>query len=173
MRHNAVMKLFRISLLALAACAVHAQAQAPAQTRVYRCPGNVYTSSNELTPKQADEKGCKVIEAQPITILSPAPRSAPAASAASAARAPEAKVDPAEQRARDRDARRILEAELKRDEAQLATMRQEFNNGEPERQGNERNYQAYQDRVATMRAAIARKESDVAALKREIAKLPP
>ncbi len=170
MRHNAAMKLFRLSLIALAACAAQAHAQSPAQTRVYRCPGNVYTSSNELTPKQADEKGCKAIEAQPITILSTAPRSA---SAASAARAPEAKVDPAEQRARDSDARRILEAELRRDEAQLATMRQEYNNGEPERLGNERNFQTYLDRVAAMRAAIARKESDVAALRRELAKLAP
>ena len=63
-------------------------------------------------------------------------------------------MDPAEQRARDSDARRILEAELRRDEAQLATMRQEYNNGEPERLGNERNFQTYLDRVAAMRAAM-------------------
>ncbi len=49
----------------------------------------------------------------------------------------------------------------------------EYNNGEPERHGDERNYQKYLDRVAEMKAAIARKESDVAAIRREIAKLPP
>ena len=82
-------------------------------------------------------------------------------------------LDAATQRARDADARRILEAELRREEERLATLRREFNNGEPERRGDERNYARYQERVAEMRAAIARKEVDVAALKREIAKLAP
>ena len=52
-------------------------------------------------------------------------------------------------------------------------MRKEFNNGEPERLGGERNYAKYQERVAEMRAAIGRKESDVAAIKRELSKLGP
>ena len=75
-------------------------------------------------------------------------------------------------RARDSDSRKILESELKSEEAKLAEMQKEFNNGEPERQGGERNYQKYLDRVEEMRAAIARKQSDVAALKRELVKLP-
>jgi hypothetical protein len=49
---------------------------------------------------------------------------------------------------------------------------EEFNNGEPERCGDERNYQRYLDRVEEMKAAIARTQSDLAALKRELAKLP-
>ncbi|HUP05981.1 MAG TPA: hypothetical protein VMU47_02445, partial [Caldimonas sp.] len=81
-------------------------------------------------------------------------------------------ADPAA-RARDSDARRILESELKNEEQRLAEMEKEFNNGEPERLGNERNFQKYQDRVAEMRSAIARKQSDIAAIKRELAKLPP
>jgi hypothetical protein len=83
-----------------------------------------------------------------------------------------AAVDPAAQRARDSDARRILERELQAEEEQLEPMRKEYNNGEPERRGDERNYQKYLDRVAEMKAAIARKESDIAAIKREISKLP-
>jgi predicted RNase H-like nuclease (RuvC/YqgF family) len=89
-----------------------------------------------------------------------------------ATRASDAKVEASDQRARDSDARKILETELKREEAKLAEMLNEFNNGEPERQGGERNYQKYLDRVEEMKAAIARKQSDVAALKRELAKLP-
>ena len=50
-------------------------------------------------------------------------------------------------------------------------MKKDFNNGEPERRGDERNYAKYQERVAEMRAAITRKEADLAALKRELAKL--
>jgi predicted nucleic acid-binding Zn-ribbon protein len=82
-------------------------------------------------------------------------------------------VDPAEQRARDSDARKILEAELKKEEDALAALQKEFNNGEPERQGGERNYQKYLDRVEEMRNAIARKQADIAAVRRELAKLPP
>ena len=51
-------------------------------------------------------------------------------------------------------------------------MQKEYNNGEPERLGDERNYQKYLDRVADLKAAIARKESDIAAIKRELSKLP-
>ena len=91
------------------------------------------------------------------------PRRGPGGHGAARRPGPIARVDPAAQRARDSDARQILEAELKTEEDRLAAMQKEFNNGEPERQGNERNFQKYLDRVAEMRAAIARKESDIAA----------
>jgi len=172
MGDNAPMNLSCTARLALAACAwpCVAAAQLASGSVVYRCPGNVYTSNLELSVKQAEEKGCKVIEAQPVTVLQ-TPRSRVAAPA-SGPRPPEARVDPAEQRSRDSDARRILEAELRKDETQLTAMLKDYNNGEPERLGSERNYQRYLDRVAEMKAAIARKESDVAALKRELGKLP-
>jgi hypothetical protein len=161
-----------------AAADASAQADAGASRQVYRCPGPPVEYTNELTPETARERGCRIIEALPVTVLQP-PRPAPASSppaapaAAPAAPRPEARIDPAAQRARDADARRILEAELRKEEERLAVLKREFNNGEPERRGDERNYARYQERVAEMRAAIARKEVDVAALKREIAKLAP
>jgi hypothetical protein len=148
---------------------------------VYRCPGNPVLYTDQLTPREAQERGCRTIDGAPITIV-PAQRPRAAASAPvpgagttpSAAGAPSGlRIDPAEQRARDTDARRILEAELRKEEERLVALQREFNNGEPERRGDERNYQRYLDRVAEMRAAIARKESDIAAIKRELAKLPP
>ena len=54
----------------------------------------------------------------------------------------------------------------------LAALQKEFNNGEPDRLGSERNYARYQERVEEMRSALARKQADVAALRRELAKLP-
>jgi hypothetical protein len=143
-------------------------------TTVYRCPGPPVLYTDQITPQQAKDKGCRTIEGAPITIVSP-PKARPVAGTppgAAASRASDAKVDAGEQRSRDGDARKILEAELKREEAKLAEMQKEFNNGEPERLGSERNYQRYLDRVEEMKAAIARKQSDVAALKRELAKLP-
>lgn len=173
----------RVPLLAAAALAAFAQSPMAQQaaTVVYKCPGNVYTSDRELTPKQAADQGCKVIEGSPITVIqgrTPAPRpaagsAAPSGAAGSqAARPPEARVEPEAQRARDNDSRRILTAELRREEERLAELRREYNNGEPERLGNERNYQKYLDRVADLKSSIARKEGDIAAIKRELAKLP-
>ena len=131
-------------------------------------PGNDY--NNTLSPKEAKDKGCKTIEGAPITIIQgPKPRPATAGSPASAGPAA-SRIDPAEQRARDSDAKRILEAELKREEDRLAAMKAEYNNGEPERLGNEKNFQKYMDRVGEMKAAILRKESDIVAIKRELTK---
>jgi hypothetical protein len=144
-------------------------------TTVYRCPGPPVLYTDQITVQQAKDRGCRTIEGAPITIVSP-PKPRPLAGTspnAAASRASDAKVDAGEQRARDSDARKILDAELKREEAKLAELQKEFNNGEPERRGDERNYQKYLDRVEEMKAAIARKQSDVAALKRELAKLPP
>lgn len=142
---------------------------------VYRCPGPPVLYTDALSPEEARERGCRTIEGAPITIIQapkPRPASASAANGSAASRPGEAKVDPAAQRQRDSDARRILEAELRREEDKLAVLKRDYNNGEPERRGDERNFQNYLDRVAQMKAGIARTESDIAAIKREIAKLP-
>ncbi len=166
---HAALGLATLTLLLQAGAAV-AQEGKP----VYRCPGPPVLYTDAMSAAEAKDKGCKVIEGSPVTVI-PAPRKpAPAPSSGPAApRPPEARVDPAEQRARDTDARRILGEELRKEEERLAQLKRDFNNGEPERRGDERNYQKYLDRVAEMRAAIQRKESDIAALKRELAKLPP
>ncbi|HEV7915691.1 MAG TPA: hypothetical protein VGP22_18145 [Albitalea sp.] len=163
-----------LGVLALSsACLPAAWAQQPGR-EVYRCPGNPVLYTDSLSAKEAQAKGCRTLEGAPITIVqSVKPRSAGGpVPTASGARSGEERVAPGEQRARDTDARRILEDELKREQERLAAMQKDFNNGEPERQGDERNYQKYLDRVAEMRANIARKEADVAAIRRELSKLP-
>ena len=139
---------------------------------VYRCPGNIYTDS--ISAKEAQDKGCRTLEGAPVTVIQtvkPRPEGKPVPERSAESKAKD-KVDPNEQRSRDNDARRILEAELKAETDRLAALQREFNNGEPERRGEERNFQKYQDRVAEMKAGIARKETDIAALKRELSKLP-
>jgi hypothetical protein len=160
------------SVLAMAAAGLVASAPQAQESRpVYRCPGPPVLYTDALSPQEAREKNCRLIEGAPITVV-PASRPRPAASSP-AAKPGEGRVDPAEQRSRDSDARRILSEELRREEDKLAALRKEFNNGEPERQGDERNYQKYLDRVAEMRAAVQRKEADVTAIRRELAKLTP
>ncbi|MEO5697848.1 MAG: hypothetical protein ABIQ60_12030 [Burkholderiaceae bacterium] len=163
-----------LGLAALAwSCAGGANAQSPPGTVVYRCPGNPVLYTDAISEKEAKDKGCKVLEGAPVTVIQTTKPRPPARSEARVGAGPaSSQVDPAEQRARDSDARRILEAELGREEERLAAMKVDYNNGEPDRQGNERNYQKYLDRVADMKAALARKEGDITALKREIAKHP-
>jgi hypothetical protein len=165
-------------LIAFATPALLLTTESSAQTgNVYRCPGPPVLYTDALSAEEARDRGCRSIEGAPITIVQ-TPKARPAAPAASGTpvagtRGGDAKVEPSAQRQRDNDARRILEGELRREEERLAGLKRDFNNGEPERRGDERNYQNYLDRVAQMKAGIARSESDIAALKRELAKLPP
>ena len=164
--------LFRaIAIASIAAAGAASAADTPDTTVTYRCPNNDY--KNTISAKEAEKLGCKKLEGAPVTVIQmtkprPSGTAVPSASGSGAAR-----VDPTAQRARDSDARRILESELKNEENRLAEMKKEFNNGQPERQGNEKNYQSYVDRVGQLSAAIARKEADIAAIRREIQKLPP
>jgi hypothetical protein len=163
-----------LASLAAVLAAAPAVAQSSSAT-VYRCPGPPVEYTDQITPAQAAARNCRTIENAPITIVTPikpAPRPGVSSAAASRPANGTARVDPAEQRARDSDARKILESELKKEEDALAALQKEFNNGEPERLGSERNYQRYLDRVEDMRNAIARKQADIAAVKRELAKLP-
>ena len=141
---------------------------AQAQSVVYKCPGPPVLYTDSLTPQEAQAKGCAPLESAPVTVIQ-----APRRPANSAPPASGGKVDPNEQKARDNDARRILTDELAREEERLAQLQADYNNGQPDRRGDERNYQKYLDRVADMKAANQRKEADIAALRREIAKLPP
>jgi hypothetical protein len=164
------MEISRMKSWSALAVAMLIPAAAIAGPTVYRCPGPPVLYTDSLTPQEAKEKNCRTVEGAPVTVMQmPKPR--PVASA-SAPRNSESRVSADEQRARDSDARRILENELKTEEDHLADLQKEYNGGEPERRGDERNYQKYLDRVASMKAAIARKEADIAAIKRELAKLP-
>ncbi len=168
----------RLLLISLAAAMAAASAQA--QTRIWRC-GNAYTND----PVEAKTKVCKAVEGGNVTIVegtkvaSPAPAAAPASGGGGGgmkvASAPPSsqRIDSNEQRARDADARAILESELKKAEARRNELAKDYNNGEPDKQGIEsRNNQRYLDRVAELKASLARSESDIAGIKRELARLP-
>ena len=160
-------------LIALAA--VLGAGAAQAQSRIFRC-GNTYT--NDASEAQA--KGCKPLDGGNVTVVqgtkvqggSVKPTSAPAPSASPApAGTPSTRIDAGDQRARDSEARLILESELKKAEARRAELAKEYNNGEPERRGDERNYQKYLDRVAELKASIERNDADIAGIKRELSRL--
>jgi hypothetical protein len=138
-----------------------------ATAQVYRCDSDsgVPLSQNAPGPrcKQLDLPSLSTIPA-PKLPAQPA-RQAPAASGAAASFP---RVDASAQKSRDSDRRAILGDELRTEETRLAELRAEYNNGEPERQGNERNYQRYLDRVQRLKEDIARTETSIASLRREL-----
>ena len=153
-------------------------AQTPAE--IYRC-GNAYTN------QPVAGADCARMGATPVTVIegtrvhatpgapvSPATTGAvsnPRAAAVSDV-APNTKVDAQAQRERDQQARQILEAELAKAQALQAEIARAWNNGEPIKQGDEfKNPARYQERVAQMRMALMRSESDIAGLRRELARL--
>ena len=146
-----------------------------AQDRIYRC-GNEYTNN----AAQTKERDCKLVEGGNVTVVegtrpAAAPAGGAAASSASKAAAspPNApRVAATEQRARDADARAILESELSKAETRLAELRKEYNDGSPQRTALElRNPQGYIERTAELKASVARAEADVAGIKRELSRL--
>jgi hypothetical protein len=155
--------LFLVSVLGV----THAQAE----SEVYLC---VNEKGDKEYKNTGATKGCKRLDLPGITTVpAPSVRRAPATSASAAPKASSSpadfpRVDNGQQKARDNERRQILMDELKAEEQKLAGLKQEYNNGEPERRGDERNYAKYQERVAVMKEDISRTEKNIEALRREV-----
>ena len=113
-----------------------------------------------------DTRGCRKLDTESLSSI-PAPSSVTQAKADPSF----PRVDSQTQKRRDLDRLQILNDEIRTEENKLAELKKEYQNGEPERQGSERNYAKYQERVATMKDDIARTEKNIEALKREIGQL--
>ena len=152
-------------LLCVAAGLAHAEGE------IYKCVGpngGVEYKNNGPT------KDCKKLELQGISVI-PAPASTKkqgsvqtASLKSSSSPADFPRIDSGTQKARDNDRRQILLDELKSEQNKLAGLRKDYNNGEPERQGDERNYAKYEERVTAMRDDISRTEKNIDALQREL-----
>jgi Tfp pilus assembly protein PilE len=156
---------------AASACLMSAQAQ----ERVYRC-GNEYINDAAV----AHSRGCLALEGGHITTVHGTRPQRTESEPAQPPRAPQAvvprtsgeRVDSSVQRARDSDARAILEAEWRQALERLGQAQRAYANGEPDKQGAEaRNHQRYLDRVAELKAAVVRAHVDVDSLRRELARL--
>jgi hypothetical protein len=173
-----------MSVAALVGLALPLAAHAQNKT-TYRCP-----SVNNIThftddKIEADRLRCTPLTGGNVTVIqstkvfSPTSNTAGTASGSAApvrvAAAPQAgsRIDGAEQRTRDSDSKGILETELKKAEAKQAELVKEYNNGEPAKLGPETvNNQKYLDRVAELKASIARNESDINSIRRELRNSP-
>ena len=158
---------------------VFAPTGANAQDNMFKC--TMTDGRVEYTNRPpADERNCTRLNIEPSVVL-PAPTALPRPPAAAPARpAPSAssptpaafpRVDAPTQRARDTDRKRILEEELRAQEARYAELAKAYSNGQPERQGDERNYQRYIDRVQRMKDDLDRVQGDINSVKSELEKL--
>ena len=159
------------TLAALLGLGQTTSAQAQSQSGIYVCEDG----NGPPRYQNSAEKGCKQLKLPPLNAV-PAPKlpaaatrsSSTTASAAAAGRSNFPRVEAADQRERDGDRQRLISDELKREQERLSQLRSEFNNGEPERRGDERNYQKYLDRVESLRQEIGRAETSVSSLEREL-----
>jgi hypothetical protein len=163
---------YRLFKCFLALCLAAWASISAAQGTVYRCKGNEYVAN----VKDSKNGECKILEggnvtvvqgtrvggAEPVRVASVSPKASTSSSSSP-------RNDSAEQKTRDSDSRGILETELKKAEAKQAERLKEYNNGEPDRNALDiKNPQRYVDRVAELKANIARNDSDIAGIKREL-----
>lgn len=140
-----------------------------AQSGVYVCsqPNGVREYRNT-----GDMKGCKKLDLQDIsTIPSPPPSASQQQAKVNNTGDGFPKVDSYVQKRRDQDRMQILLEEVRLEEEKLTSLKKEYQNGEPERLGGERNYAKYLERVASMKEDVLRTEKNIEALKREISNL--
>lgn len=154
-------------LFSLTAPLVHAQSE------IFLCDDGNGSKEYKNT---GTTKGCKKIDLPGITTIPGLPRKATPSVQTAAARPTSSpadfpRVDSVVQKARDNDRKQILLDEMRTEEQKLADLKKEFNGGEPERRGDERNYAKYQERVATLKDELGRTEKNIDALKREIGNL--
>lgn len=170
MKYTAIVRSFLLAESLVLVVVALAASSSFAQERIYRC-GNEYTNN----PKEAKNGGCKLVEGGNVTViqgnraLNSNGGAVKVASVSPAASSSGQRVDNTEQRVRDSDSRGILEAELKKAEAKQAELLKEYNNGDPEKLTSEvNNNQKFLTRIAEMKANIARNDSDIAGIKREL-----
>lgn len=163
------------STIAFISFAALAPASSAQSSDIFVCVGE---NGEKQFTNTGSVKSCKRMDVQPILTVPaarlPATRSGvqPAVEQrASASPANFPRVDGETQRTRDGDRRRILEDELKGEEERLSKLKAEFNQGEPERRGDERNFALYRERTQRLQEDIARTENNVRALSREISLL--
>lgn len=133
---------------------------AAAYADIYKC----VDADGRVTYSNVQVKGCKKLDLEPLSTV-------PATKPKAARPADFPKVDAKAQKERDADRRKILEKELAEEERLLADVKKEYNNGEPERLGGERNYQTYLERVQRLKGEVGVHEANIHALKQELARL--
>jgi Domain of unknown function (DUF4124) len=128
----------------------------------------IYSNTPNSPPKGATKVKCFEAPSKPA----PAPvKNSDAKPTNSEAKAKLPRVSEDTQKSRDNERRRILEEEIAEETKQLAQAKEQLAAQEAVRNGNERNYERFLERVQPYRDAVATHERNLDAIKREIANL--
>lgn len=155
------------TVIALASLLYYKPVQA--QSDVFVC---INANGTREYKNTGETKGCKRVDMQGVTMIPSVTTNARKSPETGATKVSTPgdfpRIDSNTQRTRDNDRMQILADELKNEEKKLASLKAEYNNGEPERRGDERNYAKYQERTAGLKEDVSRTEKNIEALKREI-----
>ena len=136
---------------------------AAAHADVYKCvdeSGRLTYTNDKPAPGQ---KGCTLLSRdQPVSSV-PAPKKSATPTPPNFPR-----VDDATQKTRDSDRRKILEQELSSEETLLEAAKKEALIQEGQRNGDEKNYQRFLDRLQPFRDKVKQHETNITKLKTEI-----
>lgn len=146
-------------------------------TELYVCTD----SSGVRTYQNSDSgQGCVLLNLNPITVVPAVKDRRPSVKKADEFEPPS--TDRAESEGRrtqavqpafsaSDDRAKILQEELRVEESKLASLKEEYKKGQPDRNGDEKNYQKYLDRTSRLEQDIRSTQENVDILKREIGKL--
>ncbi|MEC5384380.1 DUF4124 domain-containing protein [Uliginosibacterium sp. H3] len=148
-------RILVVLLIGVATSAAHAD--------VYKCveDGGRTTYTNDKPAPGV--KGCTLLSRdQPVSSV-PGPKKSATPTPSTFPR-----VDDGTQKSRDNDRRKILEQELSSEEGLLATAKKDLAEQESVRNGDEKNYQKFLDRVQPYRDKVKQHETNITKLKTEI-----
>lgn len=163
--HTRLQPIIMTALVLFWASAVHAQTTT---SLVYVCQDNGrVTLQNTQAPSRNSAQQCerKAITTQTLAVTQ---RQASDPQPTAQTLIVGAQVPRLVQQQRDFGRSHIVTSELNAAEQRLIRLQIEYNNGAPERIGNERNVQQYLDRVAILKQKIELTRSSIDALKREL-----
>lgn len=134
---------------------------------LYKCtdPAGHTTYTNQ----KGDAKNCVILsQDKPVSTFAPPPTK-PRANTPTPESFP--KVSSETQKGRDSDRRRILEEELASERRSLDGAKRTLAEQEAVREGGERNYQKYLDRLKPLQDSVQLHERNIEALQKELANL--
>lgn len=165
----AVATVYTLAAAAMVSARAQSAAAKPTATAspvVYRCPGPSVLYTDALTAQEASTRNCTALTDLPVAVSptpgpgASSPASSPGApSPASAVPAVPVRTLADDSRSRDAQIRRILEAELQREEARLQDALKAAAMSRPG------------ERTSADAALIRRTESDIEAIRRELERL--
>jgi len=131
---------------------------------IYKCTD---ANGNTLISNARVDKNCKPVNSGP-DISVPAPKARPAAAAGTPTPAGFPRVQENTQKERDNDRRRILEQELQNEQRNFDQAKRDLAAQEAVRNGDEKNYQKYLERLQPYQERVAQHERNLQALQREL-----